>query len=140
MTDLPTDWVDNAGRRVDADFLNQLGDTVNGLVGGGRVVSIASSATPTIDVTATDVYDITALATNITSLSTTGTPRAWQPLWVSIHAAAGRTVAWNPVNFADSGAAAWPTAIPAGATVTAAGRYVPAEGKFICFAVDDDGY
>ena len=57
-----------------------------------RVVSIASSATPTIDVDVTDVFEITALATNITSFSFTGTPENKQIIEISIIATATRTI------------------------------------------------
>ena len=105
-----------------------------------QISSITSSATPTVDVTLYELLDITALTANITSLSTSGTAGNWQRLWVSIKAAALQTVVWNTANFANSGGATWPTSVPAGKTITAAGRYNPALGKFVCFAVDAIGY
>lgn len=107
---------------------------------GPRVTQVTSEAAPVIDVAATDVLDITALAVDVTGVTTTGTPRPWQPLWVSITAAAERTVVWDAGDFADSGTAAWPTVVPAGQTVTAAGRWNPALGRFVCFAADAAGY
>lgn len=101
-----------------------------------RVTSIASSATPTVNLSTTDHYDITALVANITSLSTSGTPGNWQTLWVTIKAAGAQTIAWNAANFANSGGVSWPTSVPAGKTITAAGKYNPALGKMVCYAAD----
>ena len=73
----------------------------NGTGGSGgalRVVTTASSATPAIDVDTTDVREITALATDITSLTTnlTGTPTDWQSLILSIMpTGAARSIAWG---------------------------------------------
>lgn len=49
-----------------------------------RSGSVASSATPSIDVTLYDCYSITALATNITSVTISGTPGNFQPLLVRV--------------------------------------------------------
>lgn len=104
-----------------------------------RVATIESDATPLINAATTDHYDITALAVDA-AISITGLPGRWQTLWVTIHAVATRSVTWDPADFEGSGVAAWPASIPAGKTVTAAGKYNPALGKFICMAVDVIGY
>ena len=57
-----------------------------------RVISIASTATPTIDVDATDIYKITALATDITGFTFTGTPTENQPIEIWITGTATRTI------------------------------------------------
>lgn len=79
--------------------------------GTPRRTTQTSSATPTINVGATDVHDITALATNITSMTTnlTGTPENGQKLWISILGTGSRTIAWG-ASFED-GAATLPTAV-----------------------------
>lgn len=76
-----------------------------------RVGSTASSATPTIDTDAVDSYDITALATNITSMTTnlTGTPTTDQRLWLSFtDNGTARTITWGS-SFEASGTTALPT-------------------------------
>lgn len=61
-----------------------------------RVDTVASSATPIINVGTTDYFSITALAVNITSMSGwSGTPTDGQRLWVSIVGTATRTITWG---------------------------------------------
>ena len=62
-----------------------------------RVRSITSAAQPTINTDDCDYVDITALATNITSMSAnlSGTPTIGQTLWISIVGTAQRTIAWG---------------------------------------------
>ena len=62
-----------------------------------RVRSITSAAQPTINTDNCDYVDITALATNITSMTAnlSGTPTIGQTLWISIVGTAQRTIAWG---------------------------------------------
>lgn len=62
-----------------------------------RVVSTTSSATPSINTDVTDILRITALAENITSMTTnmTGTPAHGQRLRVEITPTATRTITWG---------------------------------------------
>ena len=62
-----------------------------------RVRSITSAAQPTINTDDCDYVDITALATNVTSMSAklSGTPTIGQTLWISIVGTAQRTIAWG---------------------------------------------
>lgn len=62
-----------------------------------RYGSITSSATPTINSDNYDMYGITALAVNITSMTTnlSGTPTEGQKLWIQITGTAARTIAWG---------------------------------------------
>ena len=62
-----------------------------------RVRSITSAAKPTINTDDCDYVDITALATNITSMTAnlSGTPTIGQTLWISIVGTAERTIAWG---------------------------------------------
>ena len=62
-----------------------------------RVRSITSAAQPTINTDNCDYVDITALATNVTSMSAnlSGTPTIGQTLWISIVGTAERTIAWG---------------------------------------------
>jgi hypothetical protein len=59
-----------------------------------NVTSETSSATPTIDTDVSDIHRITALAVNITDMSTnlTGTPSHWQSLIVEITGTAARDI------------------------------------------------
>jgi len=79
--------------------------------GTPRRNTVTSSATPSINVGATDVFDITALATNITSMTTnlTGTAVDGQKLWISFLGTGSRTIAWG--NSFESGAATLPTSV-----------------------------
>ncbi len=65
------------------------------VVGAPRVVTIASSATPTINVAVTDIYTITALAVAITGVTVTGTPSTGQNLDVRIKGTAPRAITWG---------------------------------------------
>lgn len=62
-----------------------------------RTGTTTSSATPTINTDNVDFYSITALAVNITDMSTnlTGTPIEGQTLWIAITGTATRTIAWG---------------------------------------------
>lgn len=99
MTLLPTNWENNIGMTVDADFLNQLGALVNASsLGVPRVGTVASSATPTIDTDNYSQFNITAQATAITSMSSglVGTPADGQELVVRITDNGGsRAITWG---------------------------------------------
>jgi len=62
-----------------------------------RVRSITSAAQPTINTDDCDYVNITALATNVTSMTAnlSGTPTIGQTLWISIVGTAQRTIAWG---------------------------------------------
>lgn len=62
-----------------------------------RVSTEASSATPTINTDNVDCHRITALAVNITSMTTnlSGTPTDSQMLMISITGTAARTITWG---------------------------------------------
>jgi hypothetical protein len=60
-----------------------------------RIVTTTSTATPSIDGEATDIYGLTALATNITSVTVTGTPTNGQKLWIYIVGTAARSITWG---------------------------------------------
>jgi len=76
-----------------------------------QVSSESSSATPTIDTDTTDVHRITALTTDITSMTTnlSGNPDIWDTLVVEIIGTATRSIAWG-VSFASGGLYNLPTA------------------------------
>lgn len=60
-----------------------------------RAVTTTSTATPSINSDATDIYGLTALAVNITSVTVTGTPTDGQVLWVYIVGTGTRTISWG---------------------------------------------
>lgn len=62
-----------------------------------RVGTTTSSATPTINTDNVDMYTITALTTNITSMTTnlSGTPTDGQTLWIAITGTAARAITWG---------------------------------------------
>jgi hypothetical protein len=77
-----------------------------------RVTTITSSATPSFDVGAFDILEITALAVNITSMTSglSGTPVETEMRLWDITPTASRTVTWG-ASFSDTQEAAWPTTV-----------------------------
>ena len=99
-----------------------------------RVGSTTSSATPTINTDDYDVYRITALTVNITSMTTnlSGTPTHGQRLVIEITGTATRTIAWGS-SFED-GATTLPTTTD-GTTMLAVGFFWnSATSKWRCMA------
>ena len=74
-----------------------------------RVLTTASSATPTINTDNTDQFGLTAQAVDITSFTTnlSGTPTDGQKLWIYIVGTAARAITWG-ASF-ESSTAALPT-------------------------------
>lgn len=74
-----------------------------------RTGSTTSSATPTINADAVDMYLLTAQTVDITSFTTnlTGTPLEGQKLWIAITGTAARAITWG-AKF-EAGAVALPT-------------------------------
>lgn len=63
-----------------------------------RVTTITSSATPTPDGDASDMFTVTALATNTVFAAPTGTPTNGQPLLIRIKDSGGPwTIGWNAI-------------------------------------------
>ena len=62
-----------------------------------RAATTVSSATPTINTDAVDIFGVTALATNITSMTSglTGTPTDGQLLWIYFIGTAARSITWG---------------------------------------------
>lgn len=62
-----------------------------------RTGTVASSATPTINTDDVDFFSITALAVDITSMTTnlSGTPTEGQTLWIAITGTAARAITWG---------------------------------------------
>lgn len=62
-----------------------------------RTGTVASSATPTINTDNVDFFSITALAVDITSMTTnlSGTPTEGQTLWIAITGTAARAITWG---------------------------------------------
>jgi len=98
------------------------------------VTSISSSANPTVNSDTCDFVDITALATNITSMTTnlTGTPGNGRVLTYRIYAAAVQTIGWG-AGFENLGGTL-PSATVAGKVITVGLRYRTSSGKFGCLA------
>ena len=79
-----------------------------------RTDTVTSSATPTINTDNVDYYSITALAVDITSMTTnlSGTPTINQKLWISIIGTAARAITWG------ASFEAGPVALPTTTTLT----------------------
>lgn len=103
-----------------------------------RSASTTSSATPSINSDSVDTYQITALATNITSIAVTGTPVVGQQLLISIKDdGSSRTIAWGS-SFASSGLGTLPTTTATGKTHWIG--VVWDGSKWACLAADAVGY
>ena len=106
-----------------------------------RVNTVASSATPAINTDTTDLFTITALAANITSMTSglTGTPTEGQKLLVRIKGVAAQTISWG-ASFSSSGVATLLATTVAGKTHMVGLIYDSAAAKWVCAAVDATGY
>lgn len=107
-----------------------------------RETILTSSATPTFNTDNTDILTITALATNITSMTTnmTGTPNEGQELWVRIKGdATPRTITWGS-GFQNSGVATLLATTAASKTHLSKFIYDSDAAIWVCVAVDATGY
>jgi hypothetical protein len=106
-----------------------------------RVNTVASSATPAINTDTTDLFTITALAANITSMTSglTGTPTDGQKLMIRIKGAAAQTITWG-ASFISSGVATLLASTVAGKTHTVGLVWDSAVSDWVCVAVDAAGY
>lgn len=85
---------------------------VRGALIGRTIGTTTSSATPTINTDTYYLYSITALAVDITSMTTnlSGTPSAGQTLWLSIVPTASRNITWGS-SFESSGTVTLPSSV-----------------------------
>lgn len=99
-----------------------------------RVGTTTSSATPSIDTDAYDVYVITALAVDITSMTSglSGTPTSEQPLRIAITGTAARAITWG-ASF-ENGAADLPTTTVTTQRIDIQLVYNAATSKWRCMA------
>lgn len=100
-----------------------------------RVGSTASSGTPTINTDDVDIYKLTALATDITSMTTnlSGTPTDGQPLIIEfLDDGSARAIAWG-ASFQD-GVAALPLTTVAGKKLKVGLMYDSVDSKWTCEA------
>jgi len=107
-----------------------------------RTGSTASSATPTINTDNVDIYSITALAANITSMTTnlSGTPNDGDKLLIRIKDnGSSRTIAWG-ASFTSSGVATLLAATVVSKQHTIGLIYSSASSTWVCLAVDATGY
>ncbi len=100
-----------------------------------RVVSIVSSATPSINSDACDVFQITAQAADITSFTSglTGSPDHWDGLIVSITGTAARAITWGSAFEAST--VDLPTTTSSTDTLDVGFRFNAFTGKWRCVAV-----
>ncbi len=107
-----------------------------------RAVAISSSATPAINTDTTDVALLTALATNVSSMTTnlTGTPTDGQKLLLRIKdTGSPHTIAWG-ASFQSSGIATLPSTTAASKTHHIGLIYDAAISKWVAIAADSTGY
>lgn len=107
-----------------------------------RIGTTTSSATPAINVDTVDQFNITALATAITSMSSglTGTPTDGQKLMIRIKDnGSAQTITWG-ASFQSSGVATLLASTAAGKTHHVGFIYDSVAAKWICIAVDTAGY
>jgi hypothetical protein len=105
-----------------------------------RIGTVASTATPSIDINSFDQYNITALALAITSVTVTGTPTDGQRLMVRIKGdATPRAIAWG-ASFLASGVAPLLATTVANRTHLCSFLYDSAAAKWVAVVTDDVGY
>jgi hypothetical protein len=107
-----------------------------------RVSSTASSATPSINTDTTDLFEITALAVAITSMTTnlTGTPIDGQTLLIRFKDnGTARAITWG-TSFTSSGVATLLSTTVASKTHLVGLQYDATAAKWVCMAVDASGY
>lgn len=99
-----------------------------------RVSTESSSATPTINTDNVDMHRVTALAANITSMTTnlSGTPTDGQELLISITGTAARTITWG-ASFA-AGAVALPTTTVTTERLDVKFKWSTVASKWMCMA------
>ncbi len=101
------------------------------------VTSEASSATPTINVDITDIHRITALATNISSMSSglSGTPYHGQKLIIEfLDNGTGRTISWGS-SYRSTTAGIPPTTTDANKLLRVGFMYDSVDSVWDCLAV-----
>ena len=107
-----------------------------------RTLSITSSATPSIDTDDYDFISITALATNITSMTTNliGAPEDGEKIMIRIKDnGTPRSITWG-ASFQASGVATPLTSTSANKVHHLLFVYSTAASKWVCLAVDSVGY
>lgn len=107
-----------------------------------RTNTVASSATPAINTDTTDIFTITALAANITSMtsSLTGTPVNGQKLLIRIKDnGTARTITWG-ASFVSSGTATLLATTVISKTHMVGLIYDSTASKWVCMACDSSGY
>lgn len=107
-----------------------------------RVGAVASSATPSINTDNVDQFNITALATAITSMTTnlTGSPIDGQKLLIRFKDnGTARAITWGS-SFVSSGSATLLSTTVINKTHMVGLIYDSAASKWVCQAVDTNGY
>ena len=100
-----------------------------------RVGSVTSSSTPSINTNMYDIYNITALDTNITSMSVnlTGTPTSEQCLIINITGTGSRTIDWG--NLFESSTVLLPNSTEGTNKLSIGLMYNSSTGKWRCIGV-----
>lgn len=102
-----------------------------------RITTVSSSATPSIDIDIYDTLTITALATNITSVTVTGTPNDFQKMIVRIKDnGVARSITWGS-SFEAVGAAL-PTTTVVSKRLVVGFIYDSVSAKWGCVAVNQE--
>ena len=110
-------------------------------VGGApRINSVASSATPAINVATTDQFEVTALAVALTGFTITGTPVDGQQLAVRIKDNGTLRALAFGASFGPSGTVALLTTTVATKTHLSVFRYDAVKSLFIATFADATGY
>lgn len=107
-----------------------------------RVVSVSSSATPTINTDNGDHFNLTALATAVTSFTTnlSGTPTDGQKIMIRIKDnGTARAITWG-ASFLSSGSAKLLTTTSVNMTHHNGFIWDAAKSAWVCIAVDSIGY
>lgn len=137
---LPANWV--VGNQFTAANENSVETAVNWCLDLPRITTITSSATPAVNTDQTDCVTITALAVNITSMtsSLSGTPTNFQRLIYRIKDnGTARTITWG-ASFVASGVSPLLTTTVANKKHVVSFMYDTVTAAWICLACDSVGY
>lgn len=125
----------------DTNLFYQFSNGVWSQLGGGapRITPIASSATPSINVATTSLFEITALALVITGFTIVGTPADGQDLDVRITGTGSRAITWGS-SFLSSGTQTLLSTTATTKTHLSRFKWDAVKAAFVCWYVDATGY
>lgn len=125
---LPTNWVDGIGMQVDADFLNDLGETVNGILAGAAKATVATSEATT----SSSFTDLTTTTDTVTvTIGASGKALVLLSCGVTLSTSGGQGLMSYTVSGANTASASTAKAIGVKAWATGSFPVQPISGVFL---------